>query len=298
MPLATHTINDPASFFNPVPQTNCLSTISINEEIIVDVIKELSCNSAARPNDVPVALLKNASAGLAKPLNILFNHSINMGHVPSAWKESAVVPIYKGGDRSLAKNYRPISLTSTIMKVLERIIRKQLVDFLSDHNYFSPNQQGFRHGHSCLSALLDVYDNMMTSLSNNPKSSVDMIYLGYAKAFDKVDHWVLLNKLKNFVIYGKLGEWLHSFLTNRRQHVRILGGVSKSDNVLSGVTQGTVLGPVLFLVLISNISSNVSCNITSFADDTKVFATINEPSDCDNLQSDLDNIYLWYQTII
>ena len=178
------------------------------------------------------------------------------------------------------------------MKVLERIIRKQLVDFLSDHNYFNQNQHGFRHGRSCLSALLDVYDNMMTSLSNNRKSSVDMIYLDYAKAFDKVDHGVLLNKLKNLDICGKLGEWLHSFLTNRRQHVRNPGGVSKNDNILSRVPQGTVLGPVLFLVLISDILSNVSCNITSFEGDTKVFATINDPSDCDNLQSDLDNIYL------
>ena len=106
-----------------------------------------------------------------------------MGHVPSTWKEAAVVPIFKGGDRYLAKNYRPISLTSTIMKVLERIIRKQLVDFLSDHNYFNPNQYGFRHGRSCLSALLDVYDNMMTSLSNNPQSSVDMIYLRLCQSF-------------------------------------------------------------------------------------------------------------------
>ena len=149
------------------------------------------------------------------------------------------------------------------MKVLERIIRKQLVDFLSDHNYFNPNQHGFRHGRSCLSALLDVY------------------------------HGVLLNKLKNFGIWSKLGEWLHSFLTNRHQHVRIPGGVSKSGTVLSGVPQGTILGPVLFLVLISDISSIVSSNITSFADDIKVFATINDPTDCDNLQSDLDNIYLW-----
>ena len=238
----------------------------MNDELIVEVIKELSCNSAAGPDGVPVALLKNASVELAKPLNILFNHSINM-------------------ERSY---YRPISLTSTIMKVLERIIRKQLVDFLSDHNNFNPNQNGFRHGRSCLSALLDVYDNMMTSLSNNPKSSVDMIYLDYAKAFNKVDHGVLLNKLKNFGICGKLGEWLH-----KRQHVRIPGSVSKSNNVLSGVPQGTVIGPVLFLVLISDISSNVSSNITSFADDIKVFTIINDPTDCDNLQSDLDNIYLW-----
>ena len=208
MPLATHAISDPVSFFEPAPQTNCLSSISVNDKLIVDAIKELSCNSAAGPDGVPVALLKNASVELAKPLNILFNRSINMGHVLSTWKEAAIVPIYKGGDRSLAKNYRPISLTSTIMKVLERIIRKQLVDFLSDHNYFNPNQHGSRHGRSCLSALLDVYDNMMTSLSNNPKSSVDMIYLDYAKAFDKIDHGVLLNKLKNFGICGKLRQYI------------------------------------------------------------------------------------------
>ena len=111
------------------------------------------------------------------------------------------------------------------MKVLGRIIHKQLVDFLSDHNYFNPNQHGFRHGRSCLSALLDVYYNMMTSLSNKPKSSVDMIYLDYAKAFDKVDHGVLPSELKIFGICDKLGEWLHSFLTSMRQHVRIPGGV-------------------------------------------------------------------------
>ena len=155
-----------------------------------------------------------------------------------------------------------------MMKVLERIIRKQLANFLSVHNLFNPNQHGFRHGRSFLSALLDVCDNMMTSLSNNPKSSVDMIYLDYAKAFDKVDHGVLLNKLETFGICGKLGEWLHSFPTNRRHHVRIPGGVSKSDNVPSGVPQGTVLSPLLFLVLISDISNNVDSNITSFADDT------------------------------
>ena len=130
----------PVSFFNPVPQRNCLSTISVNEDLIIDVIKELSCNSAAGPDGVPVSLLKNSSVELAKPLNILFNHSINTGQVPSTWKEAAVVPIYKGGDRSLAKNYRPISLTSAMMKLLERLIRKQLVNFLSVHNLFNPNQ--------------------------------------------------------------------------------------------------------------------------------------------------------------
>ena len=170
----------------------------MNEESIVDVIKELSSNSAAGPDSVPVILLKNSSVELAKPLNILFNHSINTGQVPSTWKEATVVPVYIGGDRSLDW---PISLTSVMMKVLERIIHKLLVNFLSVHNFFNPNQHGFRHGRSCVSALLDVYDNMTTSLSNNPKSSVDMIYLDYAKAFGKVDHGVLLNKLKNFGIY-------------------------------------------------------------------------------------------------
>ena len=118
-------------------------------------------------------------------------------------------------------------------------------------------------------------------------SCTDMIYLDFAKAFDKVDHGVLLHKLKQLGITGKLGNWLLSSLSNRNHFVRILGGVSSDGSVLSGVPQGTVLEPLLFLVLLSDISSDINhSSVVSFADDTRVYRQINEISDCSLLQND------------
>ena len=148
---------------------------------------------------------------------------------------------------------------------------------------------GFRSGRSCLSALLDVFDDLMHMLSSD--TTVDMIYLDFSKAFDKVDHGVLLHKLRDLGITGKLGIW---FLTNRTHYVRLPGGISKDSPVLSGVPQGTVLGPLLFLIMISDINKGTtSSKLVSLADDTQVYSNIAEADDCDNLQYDLNSIYNW-----
>ncbi len=134
----------------------------------------------------------------------------------------------------------------------------------------------------------------MQSLADPTVSCVDMIYLDFAKAFDKVDHHILLRKLKLLGITGKLGIWISNFLSDRSQFVQIPGGVSCTGAVTSGVPQGTVLGPVLFLILISDINSNIeSCNISSFADDTRLYSPITDPENCDKLQDDLDSVYKW-----
>ena len=148
-------------------------------------------------------------------------------------------------------------------------------------------QHGFRSGRSCLSALLDVFDDIMHMLSSD--TTVDMIY--FSKAFDKVDHGILLHKLKVMGITGNLGIWFFQFLTNRTHYVRIPGGISKDSPVLSGVPQGTVLGPLLFLIMISDINKGIaSSKLISFADDTRVYSNIAQADDCDDLQSDLNSI--------
>ena len=163
---------------------------------------------------------------------------------------------------------------------------------MNRQGHLNNTQHGFRSGRSCLLTLLDVFDDLMHMLSSD--TTVDMIYLDFSKAFDKVDHGVLLHKLKDLGITGKLGIWFFQFLTNRTHCVRIPGGISKDSPVLSGVPQGTVLGPLLFLIMISDINKGTtSSKLVSFADDTQVYSNIAEADDCDNLQYDLNSIYNW-----
>ena len=160
------------------------------------------------------------------------------------------------------------------MKIPERIVRKQVVQFLTDNNFFNSTQHGFREGRSCLSALLNVYNDIVHMISD-PSAVVDMIYLDFAKAFDKVDHGILLRKLREIGISGNLEIWFYNFLAHRSQYVRVPGGVSDDSMVISEVPQGTVLGPMLFLVLMSDINQNIDeFKIISFADDTRLYTPI------------------------
>ena len=185
-PDPNHIVTDPVSFFahehiTDINQKMFLTDIELNEDIIIEAIHELFPNSAAGPDCVPSSLLTNCATELAPVLLLIFSHSLTHGVIPDSWKRAAVIPIYKSGDNTVPSNYRPISV---ICKVLERIIRKQICSFLDQNGCFNSTQHGFRSGRSCLSALLDVFDNIMHMLDNNP--SVDMVYLDFSKAFDKV----------------------------------------------------------------------------------------------------------------
>ena len=141
--------------------------------------------------------------------------------------------------------------------------------FLERKGLLNNTQHGFRSGRSCLSALLNVFDNLMNMIDSS--TTVDMIYLDFSKAFDKVDHGIVLHKLRDLGITGNLGVWFHQFLSDRTQFVRLPGGVSKDSPVLSGVPQGTVLGPLLFII-ISDINKDIlSSKIISFADDKSLY---------------------------
>ena len=167
-------------------------------ESVDAAIKSLKANSAPGPDGMTSELLSKCASVISEPLASLFSKSMHEASVPS------VVPIYKGGDRSDPSNYRPVSLTPILMKILEKIVCEKMVAFLSENNLFNPNQHGFMKGRSWLSALLSVYDEIILNLSNSQMSCTDMIYLDFAKAFDKIDHGVLLHKLKQLGLTGKL----------------------------------------------------------------------------------------------
>ena len=180
-----------------------LTNIVLSEKIIIEAIHELSTSSAAGPDGIPSSLLVNCATELAPLLLIVFTHSLSSGVVPPSFKLAAITPVFKSGDRTTPSNYRPISLTSVFSKVLERIIRKQVSSFIYKKGYLNSTQHGFRNGRSCLSALFSVFNDIMHKLEDG--GSVDMVYLDFSKAFDKVDHGILLHKLKALGTTGHLG---------------------------------------------------------------------------------------------
>ena len=274
------------------PGPRCLEDIDFTAEDIRKAILHISPKASAGLDGIPAILLRKCVEELLLPLTLLFRLSLNKGRLPSEFKLSKVIPIFKGGERCLAENYRPISLTSHICKVYERIVVKYLVDYLNDMNLFNPNQHGFRSGRSCLSQLLEHHQKILEILEG--EGCVDSVYLDFSKAFDKVDYSILINKLRALGIAGQLLKWVHSFLTGRKQVVSIDGHTSSEGKVTSGVPQGSSLGPILFLIHIADIDDSLDhVFVSSFADDTRLMIGINKVEDTVKMQSDLNKTYMW-----
>lgn len=238
-------------FAEDVPQTS-LTDIHITPGDTEKAIKELKINSTAGPDGVPAILLLKCSKQLAHPLYKLWRCSLDTGVIPQLLKTAIVCPIYKGGDRRLPKNYRPLALTSHLIKTFEKCARNKIVKYMEDSHLFNDKQHDFRKGRSCLSKLLAHQDWVLNKLAE--RKNVDVVFLDFAKAFDKVDHGILLHKVKALGITGKIGKWVHAFLTNRLQAVAVDGYTSEKIPVVSGVPQGSVLGPLLFLIHMGDIS--------------------------------------------
>jgi hypothetical protein len=182
-------------------------------------------------------------------------------------------------------------LTSHLIKTIERVIRLKLVNFLEYFNKLDPRQHGSRAKRSTLSQLLQYQDDIIKALEN--EDNLDSVYLDFAKAYDKVDHGILLHKLKKMGITGRIGRWILNFLTGRQQEVMVRGRKSSIFLLVSGVPQGSVLGPLLFLIFIGDISEGVSAVILIYVDDSKVHKNVKNEEDVLSLQEDLDRIYHW-----
>ena len=272
-----------------------LSGITFFVSCIAKAIDELDIKCAAGEDGFPSILLKSCKDSLMYPIYCIWNESFNTGQIPKFYKSQLITPIFKKGSKLQSKNYRPVSLTSNIIKIFERVIRDHIVKYLEDNCLISNNQHGFRKGRSCLSELLAHYHDILSNLAYEDAGS-DLIYLDFAKAFDKVDHDLLLKKLKCYGIEGKLHTWLTSFLTDRTQTVVVDGIYSFCSAVKSGVPQGSVLGPILFLLFVNDIGCSLShSKIRCFADDSRLLKSIKSADDANLLQADLENVISWAQ---
>ena len=219
--------------------------------------------------------------------------SLQLKQVPSDWKYANVTPIFKKGDKSDPGNYRPISLTSQICKVLESIIRDNIVNHLNKHTLLLQSQHGFTKGRSCLTNLLLFLEDITKAIDEGKPLDVIYMYLDFSKAFDKVPHQRLLLKIKAHGVCGNVADWIGEWLHDRKQTVVLNGENSRLQDVLSGVPQGSVLGPTLFLMFVNDIDSVISSHIQKFADDCKVYRSVPTTQDIDTLQQDIDNLCKW-----
>ena len=208
---------------------------------------------------------------------------------------SIITPIHKGGDKGLPENYRPVALTSHIIKVFEKLVKEDILTHLQDHSLLNETQHGFRPGRATISQLLNFHHSIINKLHTSAR--VEAIYLDFSKAFDKVNHDILRQKLEKHNITGKLLAWIMTFLTNRKQAVKVDGQLSEFVWVTSGVPQGSVLGPLLFTIMMYDITNSVTiAELGSFADDTRAWSSISWSSpeaDAAQFQKDLNEIYSW-----
>ena len=290
-------IHDPITFFDLGNGSSpSLLDINFTEEMIEKAIDSLKPNSAAGPDHIAALLLKSCKKELKKPIFILWRQSLSFNDIAKIFKHAITCPALKPNSESyLPKSYRPISLTSHLIKIFEKIVREAIVEHLIENDLLPPNQHGFIKGRSTTSQLINQTETLVRILESG--SEIDTIYLDFAKAFDKVDHFILCNKLKEKRIGGRVGAWLHNFLTDRTLQVSANGALSKPSPVASGVPQGTVLGPILFVIMISDIHTNLQSSFISlFADDSRVSAISGSKENCEKFQNELDKeVYPWAQ---
>ena len=269
-----------------ISQNRFLENLTISEEHILKALADFSPKLSRTPDDLPAMLIKKIAYSIKSFLSMFYNLSIKTGQIPKQWKISLITPVYKKGSKCNHANYRPISLTSFLCRVLEKIISCQILNHLMENNLISSNQHGFLPRRSTVTQLITALNDWTRAYIANECTTV--VYTDLTKAFDKVSHPKLLDVIQSYGLKGHIYNWIKCFLIGRLQRVVVGKTLSKALEVCSGVPQGSVLGPLLFLLYIDDVTRFCSpqTNISLYADDTKLYSV--SPS---HLQADLDKVY-------
>lgn len=290
-----HSVYEPASpllsQWQPPTETSTacdvVNNLYFNENKILSVLKSLDPTKGPGPDGIPAYFLRYTAAHICIPLAIIYNKCITEGVFPKEWKRANITPVHKGGSKGNVENYRPISILSTLSKVFERLVHNEIYPSL--HNVIIEQQHGFVKQRSTTTNLLSFSSFLFDGFDNGLQ--VDTVYTDFCKAFDKVDHELLLNKIAFNGIRGNLLRWFASYITNRCQRVVINGYRSNVIEVTSGVPQGSILGPLLFIIFINDIGSCFrNTKFLLYADDLKVYKSIKTLDDCILFQQDLDRL--------
>lgn len=291
--------NNPRDHVLPSYGTSQFTLQTVTLSVVKEVLQTIDCRKATGEDNLDSYFLKLAAPIITNQITHLFNLSISTGVIPQVWKSAHVVPLHKGGDKNDRNNYRAISKLSCLAKILESLVNNQLKSFLSSNSVLNPHQSGFRAKHSTVTATTLVINDIITAVNKGQYCAA--LFVDLSKAFDTVDHALLLQRLHDIGFDCNTCKWFQDYLSHRQQCV-ILGNDRSTFLPLSkGVPQGSILGPVLFTIYINNITSSITnCNAHLYADDTVLYCFSNTAHSAtqilqqafDNLQNALCNLKL------
>ncbi len=269
VPASPHTY----THYLPAPVVHSMFLEPITENTVLFATHKLKSKLSSGHDDISTKLLKETIDIISKPLAHIINLSFETGIVPDQLKIAKVVPIYKASDNTSLNNYRPISLLPSFSKLLEKIMFDKVMGFLKTHNILYRHQYGFRPKHSTIHPIIHFLNHCAEANNEEHSEYTLAIFCDLSKAFDVINHKILLHKLNRYGVRGVVNSWFRNYLTDRKQFVEFQETQSSLLNITCGVPQGSILGPLLYLLYVNDILYSCDNNILSFADDTTLFVS-------------------------
>ena len=270
-----------------------INPIKTDFEEVLQICKEIDITKSSGINFLSSKILKDAFMVYITQPVFIYNLSLKKSVFPNKWKNATIIPLFKAGDKKLVSNYRPVSLLPLPGKMLEKIIHKGITNFIENNNLLSDNQNGFRKNCSTTKSIVDLNDIIFDNMNNGKITAA--VFIDLRKAFDTVDHTILLSKLEKMGIKDDMFNWCKNYLSDRKQRTLVNGKNSEYQKSSCGIPQGSVLGPLFFIIYVNDIINRIGTqNIKLYADDTVIFLEGNDvPQLQENMQSLLNIFSHW-----